>query len=729
MTADPMPPPVAGDHPDEAPEQLGEDTPADAPLLQENVHNSRMGTNNGQAVNVNRLDGDINFHERPDYREFLGEAATRRLRHAAGLGTDRIRDVRLTFHPADRHAYEKFVRDLAWHRLGLIIGEPGNGRTHTAVHALTEPELRGVESTDQSLEAVGTGVDEVIIDPDEPDAGLAGITLDSDHPRFLDLSALPAPERSQRAAVRALVEQARSGGSHLVVIAQKGPWEDELLACRARMRADVPAQAEDVFRGAMGRLGQKDSVHLWLRDQRVQQVLASSGPGRAAQFVREAARTRPPQDLPAGEESHTELGWFTEQEHRAWIDRVFKGFAVAGDPLPGWSGTGGRGEQGEAFGEREGKGEQEFTRVLIQTVALLHGATSDTIAEQARRLAERWGVEPPHPTPVSGDGFTRCLETIGAEVSYGHVGFVRKEHWWAALDHLWCEYPGARASFQEWGHGAAAALPKRERVAVARRWLRLARHHRDPAPVSALLDHWGNDRLLWAAAPVVAEAAVCPEIGGAVRSHLYRIVTSAQPAWRYLLALEACRVYGRVQPRTALTRLRHLAGRIPEKWTENLSQALLDIAVQPHNFPVLLEVLLDWLDQEGRSQEVAARSLMTLLNGEAGLDFPELLEKREAPATPLALVWCGIARALPEAREPLWDWISALDRLRGQGRGGVVLDCLCTAAGMDPPFGELLDSVARRWSVSHTRLSPAVEDLRRFVRIALEPTGRQGDHR
>lgn len=725
MTADPMPLPVTGDHPDEPLEPFGEDTPADTPLLRENVHNSRIGTNNGQAVNVNRLDGDIYFHERPDYREFLGEAATRRLRHAAGLGSDRIRDVRLTFHPADRYAYERFVRDLARHRLGLIIGEPGNGRTHTAVHALTEPELRGVGRADQSLEVVDTGVDEVIIDPDEPDAGLAGITIDSDHPRFVDLSALPAPKSSQRAAVRALVEQARSRGAHLVVIARKGPWEDELLACRARIRAEVPARAEDVFRGAMGRLGQRDSVHLWLGDRRVQQLLASAGPGRAAQFVREAARTRPPRDLPAGEESHTKLGRFTEQELRAWIDRVFKGFAGIGDPLPGWSGTGGRGEHGEASGEED----QEFTRVLIQTVALLQGAPSNTIAEQALRLAGQWGVEPPHPTPVSGDGFTRLLEGIGAEVSYDHVGFVREDHWWAALDHLWCEYPGARASFQEWGHGAAVALPKWGRVAVARRWLRLARHHRDPAPVSALLDHWGNDGLLWAAAPVVAEAAVSPEIGGAVRSHLYRIVTSSQPPWRYSLALEACRVYGRIQPRTALTRLRHLADRVPEKWTETLSQALLDIARHPGNLPVLLEALLAWLEQEGRSREVATRFLTALLAGEAGMDLPELLEEREVSPTLIALVWSAVARSLPEVREPLWDWVTTLDRLREQRRGGAVLDCLCTAAGSDPYFGELLDSVARRWSVSHTRASSAVKDLRRLVRIGLESTGSRGDLR
>src|SRR5690606_1608026 len=126
----------------------------------------------------------------------------------------------------------------------------------------------------------------------------------------------------------------------------------------------------------------------------------------------------------------------------------------------------------------------------------------------------------------------------------------------------------------------------------------------------------------------------------------------------------------------------------------NLSQALLDIALQPGNLPVLLEVLLDWLEQEGRSREVAAQFLKTLLAGEAGLNLPELLEEREAPPTPVALVWSAVARALPDVRDPLWDWVTTLDRLREQRRGGVVLDCLCTAAVKDPRFGELLDNVA-----------------------------------
>lgn len=715
MSVDHVPAPADPDspHPHESPP-----TPLnspDSPLPPAGFHN-RIETNHGQAVNVGHLNGDVNLHERPDYREFLGELATRRLRHAARIGADRIRDVRLTFHAVDRRAYETFAQALGRNRPGLIIGEPGNGRTHTAVHALTEPAFqRSVDSesaTGPPDDSVEPRVDEVIIDPDEPDAGLAGITLDSDHPRFLDLSGLPEPTRSQSAAVRALVEQAISAGALLVVIIRSGPWEDELLACRARLRLDTPVQAKDVFNTAMGHFGQARFVPLWLRVPGVEEALSS--PERAARLIREVDRARPlhvPEDGP---------GHLIEQEHRAWIDRALKGFGTGGGPLPGWS-TSSRQEEEE--------GGAEFRRVLIQTVALLQGAPSDVIAEQSRRLARSWGVETPHPTPVSGDGFSRLLSGIGAEIQYGHVGFSRKDHWWEALDLLWREYPGARTTFQGWGHGAAVALTKRTRVAVARRWLALARHHRDPAPVLSLLGAWGGSGLMWAAAPAVAEAAVSPEIGAEVRTHLYRIATTSQPDQRYLLAMETCRIYGRVQPRTALTRLRHLADRVPRRWNENLFQALGEITREPGNLRTVLEVLPEWLDGKEQARAIAVRFLTDLLSGEADVDLPELVESRETPSGLVARVWWTAGPSLPETPGLLWDWLDTLAGLYEQRRGGVLFDCLATAATMDPGFADTLAGVARRWSVSHTRSCPPVEHLLRLTRTGNGSVDDEGETR
>lgn len=679
---------------------------------------NRIGDNRGQAVSVNTVEGDVHLHERPDYREFLGEAATRRLRHAAGLGAERIRDIRLTFHPADPERYAAFLAELRRHRLGLITGKPGRGRTHTAVHALAETygapsDARGAAGPPGGA-AAGEVVAEVVADPDAPDAGLAGISVDSATPRYLDLTRLTAPEPSHRAAVRALVEKVLSSGIRFVVIALPGTWDDELVACRARLRLDALPRPLDVFHSAMTRLHTRERfVSLWTREPRVRDVLAGAHVSGAVRFVREVARTAPP-DAPEAEE-----------DHRAWIDRALKGFTESGDPLPGWSG---------GAAARDGGQETEYRRVLIQAVALLEGASSAVVADQTHRLAQEWGVPPVHPTPVSGEGFTRLLRDIDARVNGDRVVFDRGGHGEDALDHLWREHPGARTSFQQWGHGAVADLHKRDRVAVARRWLALARRHRDPGPVLALLHSWGSRfGLMWAAVPAVAEAAVSPELGSEVRSHLYRLATSSQPPARHLMVLEVCRIFGRVQPGMALTRLRHVADRIPDKYLGGLETALREIAEDPDRLQTVLRVLPDWSGTGKGAAAVGTRFLASALRvgGDGGAhDLPELMEQRRLDPSCVARVWWTVERAHPEAADLLWDWVDALAR-RQEGRRGyrMTSSSLLGAARSDPSFARALGTAVRRWSVAHTRPSPAVEDLRRELTGRTEPTGNGGDRR
>ncbi|MEU3018287.1 hypothetical protein ABZ635_12925 [Nocardiopsis sp. NPDC007018] len=662
------------------------------------THENRVDENHGQAVNVGVLNGDVNLHERPDYREFLGEVATRRLRHAAGLGADRIREVRLTFRPADPEAFERFVTDLEAHGLGLITGEPGSGRTHTAIRALAGPDpdafRRGLTPQQESE----SSVDEIVVDPDSPDAGLAGITLDSDRPRLLDLTVLPAPDASQRAAVRTLMTQVRTNGARLVVVARPGVWENELVARRARLRLTAQPHPEDVFAAAMRRLhGADPHTALWTSDDRVRGLLAEGGAARAVRFVREVDHTRPPYG-PSGEE-----------DHQAWLERALKSFTEAGEPLPGW-----RQEPGS-----DGEGQRtEYTRALIQTVALLEGASAAVIAERTRALADSWGVAPRHATPVSGEGFSGLLEEIGAHLDGDHVRFDRGDHARDALDHLWREHPEARSSYQRWADEAVAHLPRHGRIRVADRWLDLARRHRDASPVLSLLYHWGlRDGLTWAAVPVVAEAAVSAELGPEIRSHLYRIATTDQPTSRHVMVLEACRVYGRLQPTTALTRLRHIADRLAGRWTENLDRALVEITAERGNLPVVLEAMPDWLAAEPRASAAATRFLTSLLGGETALDLPRALERGHLEATTASRVWVALHRHLPgpdntDLGHLLWTWV---DALAGGPRSSRTVESLSGAARAEPAFAEDLARCVRRWTVSHTRASVAVDKLRRSL--------------
>ncbi|WP_159944390.1 MULTISPECIES: hypothetical protein [unclassified Nocardiopsis] len=200
----------------------------------------------------------------------------------------------------------------------------------------------------------------------------------------------------------------------------------------------------------------------------MEEALAAAEPARAVRLAREVEHTRPPH-VPLAEEDRT-----------AWIERALKELDQTADTLPGWS------------AEDPDSGEDEFTRVLIQVVALLEGASTVTVVHHAQALAEHWGVAPMRPTPVSGDGFTGRLRGIGAGAREDRVRFHRSGHGAAALDHLWREHSDARGSFQEWAHAAAPALSRRERAGVARHWVALALRHRDPAPVETLLYRWSS---------------------------------------------------------------------------------------------------------------------------------------------------------------------------------------------------------------------------------------------
>ncbi|OOC54294.1 MULTISPECIES: hypothetical protein [Nocardiopsis] len=630
--------------------------------------------NQGQVVSADSINGGV--HQYHQYREFLGEAATRRLRHAAELGPDRVREILATFCPSDARKYTAFTEELARHRLGLVTGEPGRGRTSAAIHALAT--LRP-----------GEPVDEVIADADVADAGLAGITLSSERPRFMDLSDLRGPGAEQRAAVRKLVEKVRASGALLIVICRSGPWEQELAACRARLRVDAPAHAVDVFRHVMGGLYGVDRARRWAADPRVAAALSGAGPDSAVRLARDAERTSSP---------HAPLA---EEDHTAWIERALKEFTDAADVLPGW------------FPHDRDDRENEFLRVLTQAVALLEGAPSPTVVHHAHGLAERWGVSPMRPTPISGGGFTEYLSGIGAHLHQDRVRFHRPGHGDDALGHLWREHPDARASFQEWACAATPALSRGERVEVARRWLTLARRYRDPAPLETLLDQWSASPTLQpAAVPAIAEAAVTRELGAPIRNRLYRIASSRKPTPRDRMVLEVCRVYGRIQPKTALTRLRHLAGKAQEAWKEDLLRALEDIAAEPGNLPVVLDAVSEWVDGDGRRSTLAARALLRLLEAQAPEDFRVLNGLRRGALEPgtVSAAWCAVHLSAVRPDPVLWSWLDALAVQRRTD--GPVPASLLGAASRNPGFADTLGRCARRWSHAHTRTSPAVEELR-----------------
>ncbi|CAL9388142.1 hypothetical protein SUDANB121_01209 [Nocardiopsis dassonvillei] len=645
-----------------------------------------ISTNQGQAVQAATVNGGVHLHE---YREYTGEAATRRLRKATRVGPSRVEFVLSAFHPEDPHRYRVFTTDLDRHGTGIITGEPGTGRATSAIHALAT--LRR-----------GVPVQEVVADPDASDAGLAGLVgpaAGAACSRLLDLTHLRRPSHLQRTAVRGLVEDVRSSGSLLVVIARPGEWTDEQHEHHAHLRIEAPARAVDVFRRAMtGHYGASLTVR-WLDDLRVRKALEEVGPEHAVALFRVAVRTA------------ERAGTSTEEEVSEWIGYTLEEHSDTGVEVRG------------LFDANDT--ETEFRRVLLEAVAVLEGATRANVVRAAQRLAERWRVPSVWRTPISGDGLGAHLKEIGAHTRGDRVRFVHRDRSAAALDHLWCEYPDARADFQEWSGEAARELPWYERTRVAERWCALAVRQRDPRPVEALIDRWANDAALsLAAVSAIAEAAVTPELGAAVRSRLYRIAISPRTTPADRMVMEVCRVYGRVQPRTALTRLGHIADKAWPTWEGSLRHAVDDIAAHTDDLTSVMETLIEWTStEEGRGRSALALQVLERIlcreDDQRLLLWEELLSKKVDVGT-VARAWCALATDPSSAGRALWRWTDALAEVALADAHAAVV--LLWAARNDAGFAHALDRSLRRWRSTHP---PGVEVVEEMHRALIEDRNRE----
>ncbi|MCY9783135.1 hypothetical protein KIK06_04425 [Nocardiopsis sp. EMB25] len=664
---------VPPEDPDDAPDSPHDQPPEDP--SQEWPSGQRVDENYGQAVNAGNINGGAHFHE---YRDYTGEETTRRLRRATRVSQARIDDVLETFCPADARAYAAFKAELGRHHTGVITGEPGTGRAMTAIHALAtlRPDVR---------------VQEVVADPDARDAGLTGLVAKSAHSRLLDLTHLREPTHLQKAGVRALAEELREVGALLVVIARPREWESEESEHRARLRIKEPARTEDVFRRAMSRSQGSVCADRWSRDSGVRTVLEGAGPVHAIELVRTAERSTPPEPP------------LTEDDLSAWIERTLKAFSDATEELRDWF--------------KRHDQETEFRRVLMEAVAVLEGASTTTVVHQAHRLAERWRVPSVWRTPISGEGLSSHLREIGAHTRADRVWFNRPGRGADALDYLWREHPDARAFLQDWSWEVAPDLDWQVRAEMARRWLDVAVRHRAPAPIESMIDQWGGKHsLMWAAVPAVAEAAVSPELGPAIRSRLYRRATSRGVSLHDRLVVEVCRVYGRVQPGTALTRLGHVADKAPQAWEESLLQALEDIAAEPGNHAVVLEELSEWAGQEEKARRavVAGRSLTRILcQGDGRSGVLGALRSGEIGTEPVAAAWVAASSADPRVGRAVWAWCDALSGVGPADAQGAVV--LLHAAGADQDFGLVLRRSVRRWRHVHEASAPVIEELWRVL--------------
>ncbi|MEU3306722.1 hypothetical protein [Nocardiopsis sp. NPDC006832] len=628
---------------------------------------NKVDKNRGQAVAAGKINGGVHYHEH------IGEGITQRLRQTATVDEERVKEVRNTFCAADPAAYDIFRNELRDDGVGVVSGKPGTGRFTAALHALASVRL-------------GSPIEELTIDTAAKDAGVSLINVDSDESLLLDLTGLPEPTTTQKVALRGLAMGARRSGALLVFVSDSVSrgFPNDL---RARLRIDAPAGAIDVFRRVMGRICGERATALWLDTAEVREALEGAEPARVITLVREA---------------HRRKNSFTDEKE--WIAHVLKDHVENSDDLAGWF--------------REHALDTEFQRVLLATVALLEGGPRAAIAHHARGLAKVWHVPPLWRTPISGDGLTSHLGEIKAHVREDGIYFNRPKAADEALDYLWREHPETRTLLREWVPVAVADLGEHHRLEAARRWLRLARRQRDFAPVRMLIEEWGNTKeLMWEAIPVVAEAALSPEFGPRVRRLLYNIASSPRVRMSDRTVLEVCRVYGRIQPETALTRIRAIAEKVLVFWDPSLVQALEDIAGEPENTGVVLESLVDWTfrERKGRANEVAALALCRLLarGGKAGPRVLVDLWSGERTSDELARAWQAATSSEAEVGRALWAWFDALADCRDASDIG--FEVLRGVAREHGPFRSALERWINRWRHAHTHRAPAIEELWRII--------------
>lgn len=629
-----------------------------------------VSENQGQVVNAGKVDGGVHYHHH------IGESITRRLRQAARLSEERVSEVLATFCPSDRGRYATFRTSVASLGGGVITGKSGTGRAFTAVHVLAEVKP-------------GTPIEQLTVDPRERDAGISLIKVDSAHSRFLDLTPLSDLTAPQQVALRGLVGEARKAGSLLVIIAGPGQREEFLAEHRAWLHIEAPAQAEAVFRRAMESRCGENWADRWLKSPDVQDALQGAEPARALRLAEEAQR-----NLPTGHPS--------EEDEELWVKNALKECADATEELSRWF--------------KRNDHDKEFRRVLLATVALLEGGHRSVIVRQAHRLALEWRIPSLWRTPISGEGLTAHLWEIGAHVNNDRVHFNRPGSGDEALDYLWREHPGTRTLLEEWAPEAVTDLDTSQRFEAARRWLRLAKRHRDGAPVEALIDRWGGSySLMWAAIPVLAEAAVTPEFGAQVRSALYRAAAASGTDLRDRTVLEVCRVYGRVQPSTALTRIRHIAERAPVHWDGSLVRALEDIANEPDNTVTVLETLLSWCarPERGRLASVSVRVLCDLLaerNDEAVPRVMVGMDEGAIDGVTVVAAWRAASHTGRRVGMPLWAWFDVLEDGTSDRPG---FEVLCHAARGHDLLAPAVKHGIERWKHAHGLRAPVLDELSR----------------
>ncbi|AUH42504.1 ABC transporter substrate-binding protein [Streptomyces sp. CMB-StM0423] len=467
------------------------------------------------------------FHTGPGdqyvYIAAMAEASQRlgnRGKDPRAVAKEQLAFVHQRFVPPRRFGEAR--RLLHEHRTAVLSGPPGSGRHTAAQMLLYEP-------------AAGPGIHEV--DPEDGEDGRA--TLD------------------RRAVVdgdRLLLDLSDCGATGL--LGELSDFRSVLEERDARLVVVLPPHLRDLLTAELHRL----MVHV--DRPRTDQVLM--------RYLRRAHLTPPPAALAV-----PDLDGFLADAPMRDVARLAEGIRRARDAAP--AGSFGEWWPGPLAQLREDDPEgaqwvdtltDGRQRALALTVAMLQGATPDTVHAAVTALLEEAGHPEDERPRLDRTDLNTELSKLGCPTGPdGRVRYAKPRRARTVLAHFWSYFPGLRPEFHAWVARCVRdlRLDREERDRFIEHFAEQALRTGHPEELRSLARKWtdrGGHGLMPDAAKVLAAGVSHDVHGRAVRQQILadaRQHGDQSRAYRLALTVVCAQVMAVNHPDQALVRLHHLA--------------------------------------------------------------------------------------------------------------------------------------------------------------------------
>ncbi|MGW7351657.1 hypothetical protein [Streptomyces sp. NPDC054784] len=530
---------------------------------------------------IKQVAGDYEEHHHRYVRgwEFLG---------SIGIDADEVRFVDRAYVHAERESLSgeqqvaRAVRLLkppvGQRNVIALIGPADTGRRTTALRVLRDV---GVESKN---------IQSLVLDWDRPRTAQLPVT--PQHGFVLDLSDYSSLPADFYQGLTTYEKEAGTAGAYLVILAAPTTW-------RPRNLANVP-QIEHVAPPAL------DVGRSYLKELKSERLHWLDGKSTLAELL---TPTTSPHDAVWLAEIIAEVDdddqGVVKDEFEGWQDHLLNWFKNHDEP--------------EHLGDR----------ALLIATALLDGLPADVVMAAADQLFKQVKGKLPPGGALAGPDLETRLEIIGADRTEDDglsLSTARHGLDEAVLSHVWGQRPHLRNELLRWASQITASkgVAVRYRPRVADALTQLATGPGGQA-VLRIVTQWiasDSDAQRRLAVGVLESTATHRGIGVAVRKYLYDAANqkNLSEALARTVAEVCAGQLGHEYPRVALTRLRLLAGRVDQRGSQAVAQAVRGLAAEPGLRALVLGEIVDWAESDDTSIRQAGTQAflaLTHLTGEA----------------------------------------------------------------------------------------------------------------